>query len=306
MNSNSWWKIKDQQPEEKIIFVDNLKIKKAKVFNSVEMYFHKYNDIERFDTPIRIPPKSIRIDYVYAGIVNNKNTEQNLYLEPHLLKVDQRSLDSGDYCFMNGNFDGVTILLNLSIRDDELEKLIGEFHGWVDFHHSEEYFFLKSNFISNLFEDLRSENIQDSLIWLKLKMAELILYLKSVKSFDDFVSPTQLFSRDNMIFKDIIKYLANNLNKQTTLQFLSTKFHISQTKLKALFKTTYKQTFYNYYTTQKMNYAAKLLIQTDMKVSLIAEKVGYKSSSKFSAAFQAKKYSTPRNFRNKFKRIRAR
>lgn len=298
---NLSWNIRDQFPEKKTISINQLKINKIKIFDTIELYFHNYSDIEYFKTPLRITPKSIRIDYAYNGTVNFEDDKQDLYLEPAILKVDKRSLDSENYHFINGNFKGITILVKENSLDNELNQLVGNFHGWTDFHHSENYFFIRSNFIENLFNDLKSKNVKSSILFLKLKIAELILYLKSAQALEDSIRPRKLSSPENLIIRKIVEYLDNNLSKQTTLYFLSIKFHISQTKLKELFKEKYGKTFHDYCNTQKMNYAAKLLIKSDMKIFQIANEVGYINSSKFSSAFKRKYFLTPRDFRTKFR-----
>ncbi|WP_415597625.1 helix-turn-helix domain-containing protein [Liquorilactobacillus nagelii] len=267
----------------------------------MELYFHNYSDIEQFKTPLRITPKSIRIDYAYKGTVNFEGDKRNLYLAPFVLKVDKRSLDSENYHFVDGSFEGITILIKEGELDSELSQLVGNFQGWTDFNHSENYFFLKSSFIENLFNDLKSKSIKDSLLFLKLKVAELILYLKSSQALKDSIRPEKLSATDNIIIRNIAEYLNNNLNKQVSLHFLSIKFNVSQTKLKTLFKEKYGKTFHDYCTAQKMDYAAKLLVKSDMKIFQIANEVGYISSSKFSSAFKTKYFLAPRDFRKKLR-----
>ncbi|KRL05138.1 helix-turn-helix domain-containing protein [Liquorilactobacillus oeni] len=295
------WNIKDQYPEKDSFNIDQLRIDKVRIFNTIELYFHNYKDIKQFKTPLRIAPHTIRIDYAYHGVVNFEGDKQDLYLEPDLLKIDRRSLDAGNYIFTDGGYEGITILIKESNRDAELKQFIGNFQGWSNFQHFGNYFFIKSKFIKNLFNDLKSKNIRSSTMFLKLKIAELILYLKSSQAVKDSISANQLLSKDNKILRDIVNYLKNNLDKQISLKALSVKFDVSQTKLKILFKKTYGETIHNYCNNQKMNYAADLLLQTDMKISQIAAGVGYINPSKFTAAFKLNKFSTPRNFRKKFK-----
>ncbi|MBP5841231.1 helix-turn-helix transcriptional regulator [Lactiplantibacillus plantarum] len=274
-------------------------VKKLQVFNTIELYFHNYSEIKHFETPLIITPKSIRIDYIYNGTVNFENNKQNIFFKPYLLKVDRRSLDSENYHFVDGNFNGITIVIREHSLDNELNKLVGDFQGWADFHHNETYFFVKSNFIDNLFNDLKLKGITSSVLFLKLKVAELILYLKSSQALKDSIKSIQLSSIDNLAMRNIDEYLNNNLDKQIRLQDLCAKFQISQTKLKKLFKEKYGRTFHSYCNTQKMNYAAKLLIKSDIKISQIAHRVGYANSSKFCLAFKKIYYLTPRDFRKR-------
>lgn len=299
MRANLSWNIQDQYPETSTVNIDHLKINKLKVFNTIELYFHNYSDIKQFKAPLRITPKSIRIDYAYNGTVNFKNNKQNLYLEPFVLKVDKRSLDSEDYHFVDGNFNGITILIKEGSLDKELNQLVGNFQGWANFHHSENYFFVKSSFLDNLFNDIKSKSVASSLFFIKLKVAELILYLKSSQALRDSIKSRKLSSTDNLVMEEIVDYLNANLDKKISLHDVAIKFCISQTKLKKMFKEKYGKTFHSYCNTQKMECAAKLLTKSDIKISQIAHQVGYENPSKFCLAFKSKFLFAPRDFRTK-------
>ena len=73
--------------------------------------------------------------------------------------------------------------------------------------------------------------------------------------------------------------------------------HISVSALKQCFKGVYGTAIYTYMRNYRMDLAASMLIQTDEPVTVIAGKVGYTNSSKFSEAFKSVKGKTPLEYR---------
>ena len=78
---------------------------------------------------------------------------------------------------------------------------------------------------------------------------------------------------------------------------LSEKFDISTSALKQCFKGVYGTAIYTYMRNYRMDLAASLLTQTDEPITVIAGKVGYTNTSKFSEAFKKVKGKTPLEYR---------
>ena len=78
---------------------------------------------------------------------------------------------------------------------------------------------------------------------------------------------------------------------------LSEKFDISTSALKQCFKGVYGSAIYTYMRNYRMDLAASLLTQTDEPITMIAGKVGYTNTSKFSEAFKKVKGKTPLEYR---------
>ena len=75
------------------------------------------------------------------------------------------------------------------------------------------------------------------------------------------------------------------------------KFDISTSALKQCFKGVYGTAIYTYMRNYRMDLAASLLTQTDEPITVIAGKVGYTNTSKFSEAFKKIKGKTPLEYR---------
>ncbi len=95
-------------------------------------------------------------------------------------------------------------------------------------------------------------------------------------------------------------YLLSNLDKRISIETLSRKFLLNPTTLKSKFKAAYGHSVASHIKHHRMERAAKLLLESDMPIGDIAAKVGYASSSKFSAAFEDTYGLLPLEYRKKY------
>ena len=91
--------------------------------------------------------------------------------------------------------------------------------------------------------------------------------------------------------------MTNEPASHFTIEELARKFDISISALKQCFKGVYGTPIYTYMRNYRMDLAAALLVQTDEPITVIAGKVGYTNTSKFSEAFKKVKGKTPLEFR---------
>ena len=97
--------------------------------------------------------------------------------------------------------------------------------------------------------------------------------------------------------KAIMSFMTNEPERHFTMEELSEKFDISTSALKQCFKGVYGTAIYTYMRNYRMDLAASLLTQTDEPITVIAGKVGYTNTSKFSEAFKKVKGKTPLEYR---------
>ncbi|MEC3881598.1 helix-turn-helix transcriptional regulator [Parapedobacter sp. 10938] len=84
-------------------------------------------------------------------------------------------------------------------------------------------------------------------------------------------------------------YLAQHLlGKFPGIEFLASRFGVSESKLKAEFKQLFGKPVYQYFQEQQMQLAKELLIDNHLLIKEVSYRLGYENTSKFSAAF--KKY----------------
>ncbi|MDQ8738001.1 helix-turn-helix domain-containing protein [Paenibacillus sp. LHD-38] len=97
--------------------------------------------------------------------------------------------------------------------------------------------------------------------------------------------------------KEILTYIHHHFNQEISIQSLSEKFYLSPTYLSQLFKKEVGENFVEYLSRQRIQYACKLLAETDMTVSQIGEKCGFNDYFYFTRIFKRLNGMTPTQYR---------
>ncbi|WP_242202410.1 helix-turn-helix transcriptional regulator [Aestuariivivens insulae] len=95
------------------------------------------------------------------------------------------------------------------------------------------------------------------------------------------------------------QYLKDNLSENYSIRELSEEVGVSENILKLEFKRVFNCTINQYFLNQKMKKAKTLLKNTEIPIYEIAEAVGYKNATHFSAAFKRVFNETPKAYRSK-------
>lgn len=106
--------------------------------------------------------------------------------------------------------------------------------------------------------------------------------------------------RKNMsgnILNDIEREVKQNYMENISLRELSKKLYVNSSYLGQIFKKKYGMSFKDYLTNYRINEASVMLVQTDEKITKIAEMVGYKDSDYFVRKFIEIKGCTPSKYR---------
>ncbi|MBU3027890.1 helix-turn-helix domain-containing protein [Zobellia galactanivorans] len=94
------------------------------------------------------------------------------------------------------------------------------------------------------------------------------------------------------------QHLENNLHKNFSVQELCKIFGLNGQSLKADFKRIFGASVTVYVQAKKMEKAQMLLDNTELMVYEVAEEVGYKNATHFSAAFKRHFGKTPKQYKN--------
>lgn len=120
----------------------------------------------------------------------------------------------------------------------------------------------------------------------QLKLAELlVLFLEKADQFGDEEAVTQLRPEELERIRKVRNMLHNNPAASYSLVGLAHAVGTNETSLKNNFKAVYGITVFGYLTARRMELAKTLLLANNLKVSAVAQEVGYKYASHFSAAF---------------------
>jgi len=101
----------------------------------------------------------------------------------------------------------------------------------------------------------------------------------------------------NKTFATIFRYIENNYLEQINITQLSEEFHINTCYFSQLFKKEMGCTFTDYLSKKRIEYASKLLLETDLKINEIAEMAGFSDYFYFSRLFRKIKNCSPTEYR---------
>lgn len=95
----------------------------------------------------------------------------------------------------------------------------------------------------------------------------------------------------------IFEYVKNNYNQDISLNEIAKIANLTPTSFCRMFKLKTKKNFVEYLNEIRVSNACKYLIETDMNMSEIAYKCGYKTASNFNMLFKKLTGTTPKEYR---------
>ena len=99
------------------------------------------------------------------------------------------------------------------------------------------------------------------------------------------------------IISDILDYIDLNYSEAINLQTIAKKFYINSAYLGRLFKSKIGMSFNSYLNKVRIDHAKELLKKTNLKLSDIAEKIGYNNFNYFIKKFEESEKMTPKSYR---------
>jgi two-component system response regulator YesN len=101
--------------------------------------------------------------------------------------------------------------------------------------------------------------------------------------------------------KNIVKFIQNNFQGDITLKSLSQQFHFSESHLSRCISKETNMSFPHFLNQLRIEHAVHLLENSNLKVSEIANDVGYHDTSHFNRTFKSIKLVTPSAYRSNCK-----
>jgi len=153
---------------------------------------------------------------------------------------------------------------------------------------------LLTNYMESIRILLDNPELADNNI-IETKLKEFVLLMtksQNIPSQLDFLAG--LFSPINVSFKSTIKH---NLYTNLSIYELAHLCHMSTSSFKRKFKEVYGESPKKYITAKKIEKAAKLLKNSDLRISDIAWDVGFESVATFNRNFTTKFGKSPTDFR---------
>lgn len=151
--------------------------------------------------------------------------------------------------------------------------------------------------VEHIFSELYTVPESIQLPYFKLKVLELLLYLKILDVTENMKQHEYYPNQQVEIIKQIHDKIITQLEKRYTIEELSKEYGINRTALKSCFKGVYGTSIGMYMKVLRMQYAAVLLTNTNQSISNIAFSVGYENQSRFGITFKEVIGTSPLKYR---------
>ncbi len=229
-------------------------------------------------------------------------------------------MNEGEFCIIAPNskhqieyIDDKSKVISILVRKSTFEKT---FFGLISQKNLLAHFFKnilydkgRSNYL--VFYTIKESYIRDLIKNIMLENCNLDEYSNSVcigwlhilfslllRNYSDTID--LYFKNSISIFSMMLQYVQSNYTT-VTLREVSNFFSYSETYTSILFKKNLGYTFSDLIKQMRMNDAKNYLINSDLKISKIALKCGYKSTDHFSRMFRSEYNISPQSFRKKAK-----
>ena len=136
-----------------------------------------------------------------------------------------------------------------------------------------------------------------ALIKAEFKICQLCSNITELKIEDTFLSANLQNDDGSDMFAQIIELINNNYMDDISLDYLASKLYVNPFFISRLFKKNLNDNYINYLTKVRIEKAKQLLACTDLKISLIGEKVGYKIGPYFYKVFKKNVGVSPAQYR---------
>lgn len=219
--------------------------------------------------------------------------------------IDSRVHHKGMNYFPTCHYHGITIgfadtLAEKSLKENaagipiDLAAIRKKFCG------DNEYFIIREDeTLKRLFTDLYRVPENAKLPYFRIKVLELLVCLSVMEAKTAEDGGTYFYKDKVEKTRAVQKMIAENMDQDYTIECLAKQFNISQTALKNCFKSLYGKPIYTWLKEYRIEKAREYLTErNDMSICDIAGIVGYKSQSKFGAAFKKLCGMTPNEYRN--------
>lgn len=163
--------------------------------------------------------------------------------------------------------------------------------------------------MSKHLESVLSESHVDLARSVYLEGITLELLSNEIRQFNNSFSTTSRRST-TLSTEDIQKVLEakeamlQNLQEPPTIDALSKKVGVNQTKLKIGFKTIFNMPIKTWLRYQKLEIAQMLLLKDGKSIREISEEVGYQNQSHFAKQFKARYGVLPKDYLQQIKKVR--
>ncbi|MGL5437655.1 MAG: helix-turn-helix domain-containing protein [Lachnospiraceae bacterium] len=229
------------------------------------------------------------------------------YMEPGDMSIASQLFKKKDHCFPGSHYHGVTIL----IKPDEIESVMQQVFDLllIDLGalcrkaaSSQTCFIMRANEkIEHIFSELYTVREEIKAGYLKIKILEIMLVLGDLEFDHGEALRLCLTKKQADAVKGIHDFMLANISEHYTLAQLSERFDLSISQMKRSFPAVYGDSVYAYLRKYRLQLAERLLLEEDLNISQVAERIGYGNPAKFSSAFKQEIGISPKTYQKRLR-----
>lgn len=273
------------------------------VFTGIELY---YNDMHMaYCNQNQATAKNvIEINHCMVGRYECSFGENSCcYIAAGDLAIGSVMRKKSFSAFLLNHYHGITILVNLDELLPEIRQIMAL--TCIDLDYIKKYIcednrccIMRANSsIEHIFSELYHVREKRKAGYMKIKILELLLFLSDLDKAEE-VLQTDYYNKNQVrLIKEVAAYITEDMTRHDTIEQLSQKFEISTTALKKCFRGVYGTSIYAYLRMYRLQAAQKMLLETKLQVTEIANRIGYENPNKFTSAFRESFGMSPTDFR---------
>ena len=151
-----------------------------------------------------------------------------------------------------------------------------------------------------IFQEIYDNYLSSSGNWLMIK-ANLLLFYACLFQNNLIFYRHQEDSAQMCLLLDIARYMQTHYKEKLSLKELGQIFHMSPKYFSVFFQKHFSSNLTEYLTSIRIEYAKKMLLESDSDMELISQQTGFSSSSYFIRMFRRSLGMTPGQYRKKYK-----
>ncbi|PKD16204.1 hypothetical protein APR41_10480 [Salegentibacter salinarum] len=230
--------------------------------------------------------------YQHAIVASEKNNG-------HILKFEKGK----ETCFSSIELNRIEFEQKLACKllgvSSSLTQVFYDVKALNSFYHNG-YYSLK---IADLFEDMNSYKKENFIRKLFLEAFTIQMLAEEILQYEDALREegnAEILTRYELgAVKDAAEFIEENIFKNLVVRGISIEVGINQNKLQNGFKTLYGLTVHDFIKRHRLQLVRDLLLNTDLQINEISDRVGINSKSYFSKVFKEKYGLTPKEFKKK-------
>lgn len=260
------------------------------VFDGVQVIYNDFHCANSPEVFSNISQKHLEINHCLHGRFEcHFEDDRYGYLSEGDLGINDWSIGRIVSCFPLGYYEGVEIMIDvekaaqssfLKILHIDIEKLAEKVVA------NHKVFIMRSTEqIQHIFMEMY--NVSDEIFYdyLKIKVAELLLFLQQLPFNEDKDNRHYYTSNQIQAIKYVRSFLSEHLDSKVSLHELIQPYHVSESVFRRCFKDIYGKPVYQWHKEYRLQTSRKLLEESNHSIIEIASMVGYDNPSKFSSAF---------------------